>query len=251
MLFHSQNRLVKKSLRGHPGSGVAVCFSGFLRTFHATWPVFNDRMGDYNPDIFISTWDVLGHAHYKHSTGREGEKSITPEILDQHYGERLKGFSIRKMGENVLPPWIMAGDYDLKPPMDRVASMYYHIFAANELRTRFEQTHRHQYQIVIRCRPDIILETDAAHWINGAEYAQRAVNVPYKEDYGIVNDQMMYGRPEPMNIVADLFNAMYRKHPSGVMTSRTPILPSEALLKHYMDYHGIAWQPFRVLYHRT
>lgn len=216
----------------------ALCISGFMRGFRQSIRTLRHSFLESLPcDVFISTWDVVGHSQYKFSSGREPEERLTPEMLRAVYGAKLKGYSIRPYDpDSVTPGWMQETP---NPHHQRVASMYYHIMEANRLKREAGQ-----YDVTIRCRPDLFFETRLHNAFLGTAYESRKVFTPEIESYNLVNDQFMYGHSEPMDMIASLYGHL------AVPQSFYCVAPAEKTLSDFANLQGIEMIKVGIKYKR-
>jgi hypothetical protein len=87
-----------------------------------------------------------------------------------------------------------------------MASMFYKIYAANELRKRHELETGTQYDWVIRCRPDLKF-----HGLTNIPDAKRdgVIYVPsHQNSPGWISDQFAIGAPNEMDLYSSFFFGM-------------------------------------------
>lgn len=138
---------------------VALCISGHLRKFEKTYQSLNDCfIKKYSPDIFIHTWDTLGYlSNYRSDSTIENTYKKIDRIN--------KIFAPKKI---VIEPSsfidVLKKEGDIYAPhlknepkhVGHMASMFYKIYACNELRKRFELENNIQYDWVVRSRSDLM-----------------------------------------------------------------------------------------------
>lgn len=120
---------------------IAVCFSGHMRTYEKTLPYIKRQLLDeYNCDVFINTWKDEG-SNWNNIIDNYKPKSICIEdqkqFIDNYPNKHLTSQNIRS---NI-----------------GVIGMYYKIYKCNELKKEQEKINNKKYDIVIRIRPDGIL----------------------------------------------------------------------------------------------
>lgn len=138
---------------------VAICLSGHLRRFERAAPsLLSFVKSNHDCDIFIHTWDKMGYASaYKADSTQDNtakylsriEQIYKPKkiiVEDSTFIEQLK-----LQGDQYAPHLI-----GVPKPVGHMASMFYKIYAANELRKQYELEHNIQYDWIIRCRPDLL-----------------------------------------------------------------------------------------------
>lgn len=131
---------------------VAVCLSGFLRTWEQTLPALKKHLIErYNADVFI---------YAPNTAGLKADRPISEEELHAAFGENLKSvtlwnydsarFSSQVRNLNI-PPEVNGRD-----PM-RTFSALFHVQKANDLKREYEEKQGFQYDFVIKTRADLAL----------------------------------------------------------------------------------------------
>jgi hypothetical protein len=213
-----------------------------MRTFRQSIRQLRASLLDKIPcDIFISTWDIVGRRHYKHSIGHEHEEKVIPEVLQSIYGGMLRGFSIRPFDPGAITPqWLKEANIKDKALHQRICSMYYHIWEANRLKTDHSNRNNFKYDVTIRCRPDLFFSTKLWEILPAAQYQNKRVFAPLIESYGMMNDQFMFGSTDTMDLVADLYNHLRGKTPLARQEPPDrPLCPAEMTLVHHLKQHQI------------
>jgi hypothetical protein len=143
---------------------VAICLSGFLRSYRDTYESFMECMqAPYDCDLFIYAPDVtgavgnLGDPRSKVWTWEDYESRVNPDSVRAAYGPTLRRMTLwtydaerfrrqtRELAELDPPGWT-----------DRIFSMYHHVQQANRLKSEYEADQGFRYDFVIRCRPDLM-----------------------------------------------------------------------------------------------
>jgi hypothetical protein len=132
---------------------VALCLSGHLRKFESTFPTLQKYfLNKYDCDIFIHTWDKLGYqSRFKNdslTSSVENKLSAvnflykpTKIIVEStNYIETLKQESASYAPHLLNEP----------KPAHHMASMFYKIFACNELRKHYQLENNVEYDWVVR-----------------------------------------------------------------------------------------------------
>lgn len=221
---------------------IAICLSGFMRTFHQTIHSLNQfLLYPYNCDIYISTWDKIGNFNYKKrivnelSKGNLTEENIVEEDLRSFYGENLKCCKIEKLNEVV--PWsfkvweghldnIVAWDLYKKRPLDadvltpkelikRTHSMFYKIQDVDKLRRFYEKLNFSKYDCVIRHRTDMHIK----RMIN-LHNLKLDHNTIYTPSAGLnaISDLFAIGSSEAMQKYSDFYDYIeYYYNPSQTL----------------------------------
>lgn len=221
---------------------------GFRQTLQTLRHAFLD---DLDCDIFISTWDIVGHSHYKQCSplhNRQPEEPLTLSMIEEVYGPWLKGCVIHPFDpEAIMPEWIKENH---QPQLQRrTTSMYFHIHEANKLKL---QTGK-KYDLTIRCRPDLFFENSISSRLAEealgqrlqAPYIDKRVFIPAVESFHhFTNDQFMFGATTIMDTVARLYQSLTAPQ------SFWCVDPAEKTLEHYLSLHKITPTTFQMKYTR-
>lgn len=185
---------------------IAICLSGHFRKFEETFPSFKAYlMQNHDCDVFIHSWDRMGyHSTYKPDVSADITEKYLPRIEqlyrpkkmvieDSQFIEELK-----RQGDVYAPHLIGVPKH-----VGHMASMFYKIYAANELRKRHERETGIQYDWVVRCRPDLkfhgytSIPTDKR---DGAVYVPSHQNSP-----GWISDQFAISNSNEMDMYSSFF----------------------------------------------
>lgn len=185
---------------------VAVCLSGHLRKFTETYPsLFNNLIKKYDCDIFISTWDKMGYTcQYKQDINLNETAPYLSNIQQLYKPKKIIIESIsfiedlKKQGNEYAPHLINCPKH-----VGHMASMFYKIYAANELRKQFEMETGTTYDVVVRCRPDLIFNSA----INISEKIQDGHILIPKVNCGPgwYSDQFAVSLPYDMDLYSSFF----------------------------------------------
>lgn len=138
---------------------VALCLSGHLRKFESTFPSLQKYFLDrYDCDIFIHTWDKLGyHSRFKNDSvvNETNHKLVT---VNQLYKPKKIVIESTSFIENLKQESAIYAPHLVNEPKPahHMASMFYKIFACNELRKHYQLENEVEYDWVIRSRTDLL-----------------------------------------------------------------------------------------------
>jgi len=137
---------------------IAICLSGHLRNFERPAKSLSFIKDNHDCDIFLHTWDRMGYgSNYK----TDNNQDITEKYLnkiealyqpkkmiieDSLFIEQLK------LESHQYAPHLV----NVPKPVGHMASMYYKIYAANEIRRKYSIDTGTKYDWIIRCRPDLL-----------------------------------------------------------------------------------------------
>ena len=150
---------------------IAMCISGYLRTFEECWPSIKKNIIDGNDiDIFIHTYDKLGNSKgWRHPMNLtedininflENIPNIKIIVTEKFENIKYKFEKVRKLHPGVTN-------------INVIETIFYKIYMCNELRKQYEKEHDFKYDLVIRMRGDQIFE--------------RKINLDFPEDKILIN----------------------------------------------------------------
>jgi len=162
---------------------VAICLSGFMRNY-------KDRAGDWvnlirslNADVFISTWTTRGWRvkasipSFMADGAEVDSKKINWGDVFKTYGA-IKGLVVddyekfeplfRKRAKQVYDA---RDEYNLRKDDQPKAnlSMYYKIWSANRLKQNAEEAEGMKYDVVIKSRPDVSVDSIPQQCLKGSD----------------------------------------------------------------------------------
>lgn len=160
---------------------IALCLSGFMRSFETTFSNLNKYLlQNYNVDIFIATWNI----NDLHLTSLE-----EPKILNTY--KPVKCNIEKIINFDILP--LKHKNINNKRNINSLLSMFYKIEQCNNLKSQYEKENNFIYDCVIRFRPDIQLLENII--INNLD----KINIPKYGDFFGINDQMAFSNSYNMN----------------------------------------------------
>lgn len=148
MITKNNNNIMEKKKK------IALCISGYLRTFKDCYPsILENVIQDNDVDIFIHTYDKLGH-----SKGWRDPIDLSEDI-DLEFLQSLPNLKVL-----VTQKWD-----DIKYQFEKfrkfqpevtninvIATIFWKILQCNELKKQYEKENNFVYDIVIRTRGDQI-----------------------------------------------------------------------------------------------
>lgn len=226
---------------------VALCLSGHFRTFiKCKDRLFKHLIDIYHPDIFIHTWTELGFSrNYAVSQTFDDEAKKLVE-KNKKYGRSEGEFyrntpEIGTIYECLNPKKIIIEKYkDIEDEIYKLAekitnkhvydyppalvSQLRKINLCNKLKTDYERDNNFVYDVVIRSRPDIVLnDVIKLEELN-------IIHTPKAHSYNIISDIFAFSTSENMNKYCSLFEKLDEYHDSG----KVKFNPHE-LLKYHLD----------------
>lgn len=185
---------------------IALCLSGHLRNFERAYPtLYFYLLKDYDVDIFIHTWDKLGFScafktdNTLNDTSTklaEAEKLYKPKSIIVESVDFVE--ELKRQGDEYAPHLKNEPKH-----VGHMASMFYKIYACNELKNKYQRESGIEYDCVVRCRPDLLFQnkvTIPTEKKAGVIWTPRALSSP---DW--YNDQFAVGAPNDMDLYSSVF----------------------------------------------
>lgn len=226
----SETRIVpQRSFHKNEKPRVAICLSGFLRTFDKNYISFlHNVLERMNADVFIHTWDTLGNPN--NSNDNPVSKLSTASFkqkINTYYNP--KSLIIEPIKHFNISP--LMREKSISHDTHSVLCMYYKVRACNDLKMAYEKLHDFKYDCVIRCRTDLNFKTPFI--LNELDDFTK-VYFPMYGDYGGYNDQFAFSSSEHMDIYSTVFNHIEDYLRQGIM------LNPEALLKYHLTKNKLS-----------
>lgn len=184
---------------------IAICLSGHLRKFDQTFQsLHNNLLSKYDCDIFIHTWDKMGYgSSYKSDSRQDITSGYIPSIQNHYKPKKIiiedsSFIEELKMQGNKYAPHLI----NVPKHVGHMASMFYKIYAANELRKIYEIETGTNYNWVIRCRPDLIFHQPI---ILPNQISNKIFLAQNQCHPGWLNDQFAIGIPSQMDLYSSFF----------------------------------------------
>lgn len=133
---------------------IALCISGYLRTFEDCYPsILENVIQDNNVDIFIHTYDKIGH-----SSGWRSPIDLS-ENINMRFLESLPNLKtlVTEKWDDIK--WQFEKFKKIVPNVTNInviATIFYKIYQCNELKKQYERENNFIYDLVIRMRGDQI-----------------------------------------------------------------------------------------------
>jgi hypothetical protein len=203
------------SLTANSYMKVCLLLSGNMRNATETFPSFKSNLLDrYDTDVFISTWN--SHNVY------ESINQFNPIAVDIENYEA--GF------ESKWKQIVSHNEYKLETNANLISmiSMWYKTLRANQLRKKYENIMGVKYDLIVKTRPDIILE-EPIDLIKSDNLV-----IPFGWDWSEgINDLMAWGNQSNMETYSELFYSFV-----SLANSMDKINP-ETMLKEYLKIKNI------------
>lgn len=202
-----------------------------MRTYAQTYRNLKLNIIDPNHcDIFIATWDVLGHAKHNHHESKEFQEPLDVQHVRNTYGSDLKALKVFSFAEiqPSLPTCFYRG----------MVSMFWQILQADLLRRAYEEEQKIQYDCIIRARPDHLFHTGMAI-TDPASIATHILVKDFRED--ILDDTFAIGNRAFMTHYSECFNrlehfAKFREFFRPDPTTKEVGWPEQLLSLHLKQY---------------
>jgi|SRR5579885_839567 len=185
---------------------IAVCLSGHLRKFEETFPLLQKHLlNHYDCDIFLHTWDKMGYVSRYKGDARSDETLKYIEAVQALYKPKkivVESSSfveeLKRQGDEYAPHLRNEPKH-----VGHMASMFYKIYAANELRKFHERETNTQYEWVVRCRPDLLFHGDT--WVPSDKTPGRVYIPKHQSGQGWLSDQFAIALPDDMDLYCSFF----------------------------------------------
>ena len=185
---------------------VALCLSGHLRKFEQTFYSLNTHLlRKYNPDIFIHTWDKLGFSCPYKTDSVLSSTNIKLSKINQLYNPKKIIIESSDFVEHLKSEGDKYAPHLKGQPkhVGHMASMFYKIYACNELRKLFELENNLNYDCIIRCRPDLVFNDSV---VLPDKIEENTIWIPkFISHHNWYTDQFAIGSSDVM----DLYSSVY------------------------------------------
>lgn len=191
----------------------AIQISGEFRTLHLSFPSFRDQIyqnlleqGYTEIAIFIHCWKREDTSLGTFPFDGRGEWHKTMPVYSNQDG--LSVFNPNSyLFENLE-------DIECLKGRSRILCMYYSIYAANQIRKRFEEVMGIHFDLVVRYRTDLVLESpllegkpqEQSYLVIPKSTLVKTCDAPFESiDESHICDYIAYGTPDKMDIYCDTF----------------------------------------------
>ena len=222
-MIHPKNLVdyVEKNLIKNMSKKIAMCISGYLRTFEECYPsILENIIQDNDVDIFIHTYDKIGNSSGWRSPIDLSE-NINMEFLESI--PNIKVLAIQKW-DNIKYQFEKFRKYH--PPVfniNVIATIFYKIYMCNQLRKEYEIENNIKYDLIIRMRGDQVFtkkinlnfpenkilinsypwgDEDYLHHFVGDDCGQEGK----RNETEWINDRFAVGNSENIDYLCDLYN---------------------------------------------
>lgn len=208
---------------------VALLLSGEIRDTMNSLSILKKNFLDlYNPDIYISTWRNTKEI-------QQSKMFDTPPPDDSGYDMILKNYNpiamdVESYNRGYNDRWkslVKENESKLESNANLVStiSMWYKVMRVNNLKSDYEKTMGFKYDIVVKSRPDLKLETPVELKVP----TQNTIYIPRGWDWsGGINDLFAYGTSESMDLYTNVFSNFVE------VANSMKIINPERLLKQYL-----------------
>ena len=194
---------------------VCLLLSGQMRNADEVFPSFKSNLLDrYDTDVFISTWN----SHNVHQSINLFNP-ISVDIENYEAGFQSKWNQLVSHNESKL---------ETNANLVSMISMWYKTLRANQLRKKYESTMGFKYDLIIKTRPDIIIE-EPIDLIQSDNLV-----IPFGWDWSEgINDLMAWGNQSNMETYCELFYSF------GSLANSMDKINPETMLKEYLKIKNI------------
>jgi hypothetical protein len=211
---------------------IALCLSGQPRYLEDGYKnIHKNLLSKYDIDVFCHYWWDTSYVGKKfdfspHASSRTGFwKENTQNIISELYHPILSYYEPQKQFDVSH----LSGAFFAQQSPHILYSMWYSIFYANLLKTQYEVENNFIYDIVIRCRFDIIFNTftlDLYSLDTNKIHISGEINP-------ICNDQFAISSSEHINYYSTLYNNIDR-----YWIEDKPQMVNEHILTHHLIHKG-------------
>ncbi len=154
--------------------------------------------------------------------------------------------------QNAVPNFHITENYAQETIQPNVWKMWYSQYMANKLRVDYENANNFKYDVVIRARPDISLESHLditfmrGHFNNESNLVLMSQNK--RCGYSVfITDLIGVSTSDNMSVYTNLYNEAIEHHKRGV------IFHPETMLARHLEYHGLKYAPadFKIEFRRN
>lgn len=182
---------------------VAICLSGHMRMFEKTVSSLSNIKINNDCDIFIHTWDKMGYSSaYKTDRVHDSTNKYLARINSVYKPKKiiiedsLFIEELKRQGDQYAPHLIGVPKH-----VGHMASMFYKIYAANELRKQYELQTGTKYDWVVRCRTDLLFH----NMITYPTEESKVHLTKHLSGHNWLCDQFAIGKPDVMDLYSSFF----------------------------------------------
>jgi len=205
---------------------VALCLSGMPRSFKkCADSMFRNFIDIYRPDVFISTWksEIVDDAFPETDSADELIETHKPIKFD------IEIFNEKRRASFETNPFKNFSDRGGRS-VARMIPMFYKIHLADMHRFVYEQENKLTYDVVVRCRTDMLF-----HQPVKLEAVQKnVVCFPVKNSTSHVNDQFWYSDAATASQLCGIYYAIPELWYAGILIHGEALLYSYVVAKHFI-----------------
>jgi hypothetical protein len=209
---------------------VAVCFSGQPRYLGNQYEKIHKTLIEpYNSDVFIHCWwdpSYIGQRFdfSPHASSRTGTWEFNTDFkVKQLYNPKKVAFEPHK---NFDMTAFAGANFERQSP-HILKSMWYSVNKANQLKAEYEKENAMVYDLVIRTRFDLKIESFSLD-LNAVDTNKIYVS---GEINPLCNDQCAFSSSKNMDIYCDLYNRLE----SYWVNDKLPSMVNEKVLTHHLN----------------
>jgi hypothetical protein len=208
---------------------VAFTFSGLIKDIDKTYSNFKPIIDKYQPDIFLSTWDIENPENG--DTLQNFQNKYSPLLCEvESWKAWEKSYWSLISPTYTIPPYLNKKEYN-KANRSSMFGLWYKIQKSNHLTKLVDK----EYDIVVKLRTDIELSPNFELILNNYLNFPHGIMdiVGWDNCYG-PHDFVFYGPPKLMDYTTNLFYFISKYHAEG-----NYIYPPENLLRHHISQKDI------------
>lgn len=190
---------------------IALCMSGHLRTFENNYKsVYDNILSKHDCDVFIHTWDSLGLS-YRHTDGGLHLLNTDQFRSKIEFLYNPKKIVIEPNRPFTVTPLMQQRMIDHRD-VSGILSMIYKIEACNQLKIDYENEKNFKYDLVVRFRGDLYVETPLpTDSISNYDF----LFLPFYGNFAGINDQFAFGSSPIMDVYSSLYSNLEKYLQAG------------------------------------
>jgi len=194
---------------------IALLLSGDIRNLKENYTNLKNNLLDlYDIDVFLSVWSDDGLT--------EINELVKPLVFD---AEKYTS-DYENVWNSNISNLLHKGEKNTN--LINCLSMWYKTNRVNQLKNNYEKLMGFRYDVVLKSRPDLKIETPVDMFIP----KKNTIYIPKGWDWsGGINDLMAYSDSKTMDVYSDLYNSYYH-----ILNQSERKLNAELILKNYLKF---------------
>jgi hypothetical protein len=174
---------------------IAICLSGQLRTFETAYPGILRYFNSVNPDYFIHTWSA-------NTWHKKNVEKVIPHIHTQIDEDDIN------LAVSIFNPKKYQIDKNKIFDVDMSQSQQFSAMSSNELKKQYEIENNFKYDVVVKCRFDIIWNPLTEFNITNVD--EKTIFFSYIDrnqfpEYPMALDRVYFGNSQTMDEISQIY----------------------------------------------